>query len=179
MSCIGRPRIYPDNQARWRAWYYRAKQAKQTQLKVYHRSLTVEWETPQPFFDRLNEEFGFTLDVAAQPDNAKCPRYLTPDDDGLAQPWKGVCWMNPPYGPTIGAWMRKAYESALGGATVVCLVPVRTDTRWWHAYAQYGEIRYVQGRLTFGGATNPAPFPNAVIIFRPPGEEYAGFHGAS
>jgi phage N-6-adenine-methyltransferase len=169
MGVIRRPRIYPDLRTQWRERQRRYRKAKQEHLKVYHRSLTVEWETPQTFFDRLHAEFTFTLDVAAQETNAKCPRYFTPEDNGLEQPWEGVCWMNPPYGPTIGAWMQKAYQSAMEGATVVCLVPVRTDTRWWHAYAQHGEIRYVQGRLTFGGATNPAPFPNAIVIFRPRG----------
>ena len=80
--------------------------------------------------------------------------------------------MNPPYGGrTLEAWMRKAYESSLEGALVVCLVPVRTDTRWWHTYVeqyvQQEDIRFLKGRLTFGGATNPAPFPSAVVIFRP------------
>ena len=125
-----RPRLYPTNAARQRA--YRRRQ--QQHLKVYHRSRTTEWATPQPFFDTLNAEFHFTLDVAAQPGNAKCPRFFTPrGDDGLAQPWVGeVCWLNPPYGSTIGAWMAKAYASTLEGSTVVCLVPARTDTRWWH-----------------------------------------------
>jgi phage N-6-adenine-methyltransferase len=146
------------------------RRRKQSQLKVYHRSLTTEWETPQPFFDQYHAEFGFTLDVCARPWNAKCPRYFTPEDDGLAQPWDGeICFMNPPYGRTIAAWMRKAYESAIEGATVVCLLPVRTDTKWWQCYCHPpAEVRFVPGRLTFGGAANPAPFPNAVVIFRPP-----------
>lgn len=136
-------------------------------IKVYHRSQSTEWATPQDFFDALNAEFGFTLDVAAQPTNAKCARYFTPEVDGLTQPWTGVCWMNPPYGRTIEPWMKKAYESALQGATVVSLVPARTDTRWWHRYTVHGELRYVQGRLHFGGAANAAPFPSVVVIFRP------------
>ncbi len=141
---------------------------------MYHRSLTVEWATPQAFFDQLHSEFGFTLDVAAQPGNAKCPRYFTPAEDGLMQAWEGVCWLNPPYGKAIGQWIAKAAQSAQAGATVVCLVPVRTDTKWWQGYVTPGaEVRFVPGRLTFGGAANPAPFPNAVVIFRPPppGEE--------
>src|SRR5262249_32290064 len=143
----------------------------QQQLKVHHRRLTEEWETPWDFFYVLHAEFGFTLDVAAKPHNAKCPRYFTPEDDGLAQTWQRVCWMNPPYGRALGQWMHKASESAQAGATVVCLVPVRTDTKWWQRYCLPPvEVRFVPGRLTFGGAANPAPFPNAVVIFRPPGE---------
>lgn len=98
-------------------------------------SKTDLWATPQSFFDDLDSEFGFELDVCALPSNAKCERYFTPADDGLSQTWSGVCWMNPPYGKEIGLWMRKAYLSSRQGATVVCLVPARTDTRWWHDYA--------------------------------------------
>jgi len=136
-------------------------------MAVHFSSETDEWPTPQDFFDRLNEEFGFTLDVCATPENAKCPRYFTKRENGLLQRWEGVCWMNPPYGREIGQWVRKAYESALGGATVVCLVPSRTDTAWWHDYCMKGEVRFVRGRLKFGGVTDNAPFPSAVVIFRP------------
>jgi phage N-6-adenine-methyltransferase len=136
-------------------------------LAVHFSSNTCEWATPQPFFDQLNAEFGFTTDVCATPDNAKCAHYFTQEQDGLQQEWTGMCWMNPPYGREIGAWVRKAYESANRGATVVCLLPARTDTRWWHEYCMKGEIRFVRGRLKFGGSKNSAPFPSAVIIFRP------------
>ena len=135
---------------------------------VHFMSETHEWETPQSVFDSLNAQFRFTLDVCANHDNAKCERYFTKEDDGLSQEWTGTCWMNPPYGREIGKWMEKAYESAKQGATVVCLVPARTDTRWWYDYAMAGEIKLVKGRLRFGGANNSAPFPSAVVIFRPP-----------
>ena len=128
-------------------------------------SNTDLWETPQDFFDRLDEEFNFDLDVCANVENAKCEKYFTEEMDGLQQEWKGVCWMNPPYGRQIGKWMKKAYESSLNGATVVCLVPARTDTRWWHDYCMKGEIRFVKGRLKFGDSVNSAPFPSAVLIF--------------
>lgn len=134
---------------------------------VWASSETDLWATPQDFFDELALEFGFTTDVCATPDNAKCPSFYTKEDDGLAKEWVGTCWMNPPYGRSISLWMRKAYESALAGATVVCLVPARTDTAWWHDYAMKGEVRFVRGRLKFGGHKNPAPFPSAVVVFRP------------
>ena len=132
-------------------------------------SNTPEWATPQDFFDELDEEFGFTLDVCATPENAKCERYFTEADDGLAQDWSGeVCWMNPPYGRVIGGWMRKAYEESQKGATVVCLVPARTDTAWWWDTAMkvwpHG-IRLVRGRLKFGDGQGSAPFPSAVVVF--------------
>ena len=129
-------------------------------------SKTDVWATPPETFAALDREFGFTLDVCALPENAKCERYFTPADDGLSRPWEGVCWMNPPYGQTIARWMAKAVESAAAGATVVCLVPARTDTAWWHDYAVKGEIRFLRGRLKFGGAQHSAPFPSAVVIFR-------------
>lgn len=133
---------------------------------VFASSKTDRWATPQDFYDRLHEEFNFQTDVCATSENAKCANYYTAETDGLAQSWSGVCWMNPPYGRTIKAWMRKAWESSLDGATIVCLVPARTDTAWWHDYAMKGEIRYVRGRLKFGGHKNSAPFPCAVVIFR-------------
>lgn len=128
-------------------------------------SATDQWETPQAFFDALDAEFHFDVDVCALPDNAKCAAFYTPDLDGLSQEWTGTCWMNPPYGRQIGAWVKKAYESAKNGATVVCLLPARTDTAWWHDYCMRGVVRFVRGRLKFGGAQNSAPFPSAVVIF--------------
>lgn len=139
-----------------------------SKLAVHFRSGTCLWETPQAFFDELDSEFGFTLDVCALPENAKCQRYYTPAVDGLKQTWRGVCWMNPPYGREIGKWVAKAHESAREGATVVCLLPARTDTAWWHSYVlNAAEIRFVRGRLRFGDAENSAPFPSAVVVFRP------------
>lgn len=131
-------------------------------------SNTDEWATPQDFFDKLNAEFHFNLDVCATKENAKCKRFFTKEHDGLKQEWKGMCWMNPPYGRQISLWVYKALESARGGATVVCLLPARTDTAWWHSYviAHASEIRFLKGRLKFGNAKHPAPFPSAVVIFK-------------
>lgn len=133
---------------------------------VHFSSKTDLWETPQDTFDILNAEFGFNIDVCAFPVNAKCSLYFTPEQDGLIQEWQGVCWMNPPYGREIGKWIRKAYESSMSGATVVCLIPSRTDTAWWHDYVIKGEVRFLRGRLKFGGQINSAPFPSAIVIFR-------------
>jgi phage N-6-adenine-methyltransferase len=133
-------------------------------MSVHFSSETDTWATPQDFFDELNEEFNFTLDPCCLPSSAKCDKYYTPEDDGLSKSWDGeVVFMNPPYGREIGKWMKKASEAK---ATVVCLVPSRTDTRWWHDYAMKGDIRFIKGRLKFGDATNSAPFPSAVVIFR-------------
>ena len=123
------------------------------------------WATPQEFFDRYNKIYNFNLDVCASTENAKCERFFTEEHDGLSQDWVGVCWMNPPYGRGIIDWMRKAYESSQSGATVVCLVPSRTDTKWWHDYAMKGEIEFLRGRLKFGDSKNSAPFPSAIVVF--------------
>lgn len=123
------------------------------------------WETPQWLFDELDSEYRFWLDVCATEENTKCTAYFSKDVDGLKQPWKGKCWMNPPYGREIGKWMKKAYESSLNGAVVVCLVPSRTDTAWWHEYAMKGKIQFLRGRLKFGGHKNSAPFPSAIVVF--------------
>jgi site-specific DNA-methyltransferase (adenine-specific) len=66
--------------------------------------------------------------------------------------------------------MKKAYEASLMGATVVCLTPARTDTKWWHEYAMKGDIYLIKGRLKFGDAKNSAPFPSAVVVFKPPNQ---------
>lgn len=129
-------------------------------------SKTDMWETPQDLFDRLNEEYNFECDVCAIPENAKCKKYYTPEVDGLKQEWRGVCWCNPPYGREIGKWVEKAYvASTYYGATVVMLLPARTDTKWFHDYCLKGKIEFLRGRLKFGGSKNSAPFPSMIVIF--------------
>jgi phage N-6-adenine-methyltransferase len=134
---------------------------------VHFLSLTDEWETPPAFFAEWDARYHFTLDVCATPENAKCQRYYTRAEDGLAQEWTGVCWMNPPYGRQIGRWVQKAYEAAQSGATVVCLLPARTDTAWWHDYVMRGKVTFIRGRLRFVGGASSAPFPSAVVVFEP------------
>lgn len=144
---------------------------------VMFSSASVEWETPQDLFDQLNKEFNFTLDVCATAQNAKCPNYIPRETDGLAISWEGrTCWMNPPYGREIGKWIEKAKMESLAGATVVCLLPARTDTRWFHDFIWnenmkrpqgFVSIRFIKGRLKFGGASNSAPFPSMIVVFRP------------
>ncbi|MFK4473712.1 phage N-6-adenine-methyltransferase [Paenibacillus sp. RC73] len=123
--------------------------------------------TPRDFYAEIDAEFSFDVDVCALPDNTKCRRFFSPEMDGLKQEWVGTCWMNPPYGRTINNWVRKAYESSLSGATVVGLLPARTDTAWFHDYC-YGkaELRFIRGRLKFGDAKNSAPFPSVLVIWR-------------
>ncbi len=137
-------------------------------LSVHFQSKSDEWPTPQFLFEGLDAEFGFTLDPAATPANAKCKTYFTRTDDGLAQDWHGhVVFLNPPYGREIGRWVQKAFETAAAGSLVVCLLPARTDTHWWHTYVTRGEVRFLRGRLRFEGGAHCAPFPSAVVVFRP------------
>lgn len=133
---------------------------------VFYSSKTDMWATPQDFFDALDAEFHFTLDACAVKENAKCAAYYTPEQNGLDQPWTGQVWCNPPYGRNVGQWVKKAHDTASGGGFVVMLLPARTDTRWFHDYI-YGktEVRFIKGRLKFGGCQNAAPFPSMVVIF--------------
>lgn len=136
---------------------------------VMSSSKDMTWATPREWFNYLDLEFGFTLDPCATSATAKCKRYYTPEDDGLSKDWTDErVYMNPPYGREIPKWMEKAYrESRNHGALVVCFVPARVDTEWWHNYATKGEVRFPKGRVKFEGAKNVAPFPIAIVIFRP------------
>jgi integrase/recombinase XerD len=160
-----REKQYENSAEKQRA--YRARKGE----SVHFRSRADQWATPPDLFDELNGEFDFTLDVCAEKSNAKCKRFFSPKEDSLAQRWEGNCWMNPPYGRGVSNWMRKARQSAEdNGATVVCLVPARTDTAWWHEevapyIGETVEARFLKGRLKFGGQENSAPFPSVIIVF--------------
>ncbi len=134
-------------------------------------SYTDLWSTPQDFYNELNKEFGFSLDVCATKENAKCDQYFTKEDDGLSKDWlNNTVWMNPPYGREISDWVRKAkYEQERWQNTIVCLLPARTDTRYFHDYIYNKpnvEIRFIKGRLKFGDSKNSAPFPSMIVIFK-------------
>ncbi len=103
--------------------------------RVHFSSKTDLHATPQRFFDELNAEFGFRLDAAANEDNAKCANYFTREENALLHPWAAYenIFLNPPYGREIGAWITKARDESLKGATVVCLLPARTDTKIFHS----------------------------------------------
>ena len=134
---------------------------------VIRSSKTSEWETPQDFFNMYNEIFHFTLDAASTDQNAKCANHFTKKDNALLKNWGGqIVWLNPPYGKEIGKWVKKALEeSKKPNTTVVCLLPARTDTIWFHDYCTQGKIIFIKGRLKFGGSKWNAPFPNMVVIF--------------
>jgi phage N-6-adenine-methyltransferase len=168
----GRPRKYHRQRPATNAELCRASRQRRKRL-VHFRRGSDERETRQATFDEWNARFHFTLDVCALPENAKCARYFTPEQDGLQQDWgREICWMNPPYGHAIRQWIRKAYEASKAGATVVCLVPSKTGPRWWQdyviPYVAPEDIRFLPGRQKFGGAAHNAPFDSAVVFFRPP-----------
>jgi phage N-6-adenine-methyltransferase len=127
--------------------------------KVMFSSANDSWKTPSDVYDKLNEEFAFDFDP--------CPLNDNPDVDGLCIDWGKSNFVNPPYS-TIKDWCKKAYDEYQKGKIVVMLIPSRTDTKYWHDYIMKAtEIRFIKGRLKFGNATNSAPFPSAVIIFKP------------
>lgn len=156
------------------------------------------WATPQEFFNKLNEVYHFDVDVCAANDTAKCEKFFTKEDSCLDKNWGAgnVCFMNPPYGREIGKFIKKAYEQSLIGTKTICLLPSRTDTKWFHEFCVKGEIQFLKGRLIFGndaywewvweqeylpnskgelkknslfkkyGVKNSAPFPSMVVIFK-------------
>ena len=130
-------------------------------------SKTVEWATPIDFYNALNDEFNFTLDPCATNDNHKCAKYFTKEDNGLLQNWEGYkVFCNPPYGKELKTWVEKAYNEALKNTLIVMLLPARTDTQWFHNYIYHkADIRFIKGRLKFGGCATSAPFPSMVVIF--------------
>lgn len=144
-------------------------------MQVHFSSASVTWDTPQDFYDKLDKEFTFTLDPCCLPNSAKCSKFFTPEEDGLKQSWIGdTVFMNPPYGRAIKDWVKKAYEESLNpDTTIVCLLPSRTDTKWFNDYIldTKAEIRFVKGRLKFENKSlpeqksDPAPFPSVVVIF--------------
>ena len=139
-------------------------------MRLMSSSADLTWATPQDWFNYLHLEFKFTLDPCCTHANAKCPRHFTPAEDGLAQSWADErVFLNPPYGRELPKWLKKAYEAARDhGALVVGFVPARVDTEWWHRYAaKASEVRFPIGRVKFGNAEAGAPFPVAIVIFRP------------
>ena len=141
---------------------------------VHFMSEKSDWETPQELFDKLHEEFHFTLDAAASDHNHKLPRYYTESTDGLSQDWGGErVFCNPPYGvKETGVWTGKCWREAQKPNTlVVLLIPARTDRKSFHDFL-YNQpnvnIRFLKGRLRFedhGRKMGTAPFPSMLCIF--------------
>lgn len=130
------------------------------------------WETPPEVFDPLHAEFDFTLDPCCTVANAKCLKFYTEAENGLAQDWgREIVFMNPPYGKEVYPWTRKARESAAAGALVVGLLPASCDLAWWHDdVIGHAEVRYIRGRprfLTGGPYRASGFFASVIVIWRP------------
>lgn len=129
-----------------------------------------DWETPQDLFGPLHKEFHFSLDVAASEENRKCDKYINENVDAMQISWgKEICWLNPPYGRgyPLKQWVKKAYDESTKGATIIMLIPARTNTVWFHDYClKYGEVRFIKGRPKFGGAIHGLPQPLCLVIFK-------------
>ena len=138
--------------------------------KALYSSKSCEWSTPDDIFAQLNAEYGpFTLDPCATSENARAPEFYTKEDNGLLKEWSGRVFMNPPYGREIYQWMEKAWNSWTKCNIIVCLVPSRTDTAWWHDFVEgcaNSSVTFIRGRLKFGGGKSNAPFPSAIVVYR-------------
>jgi phage N-6-adenine-methyltransferase len=135
---------------------------------ILFSSAEDKWATPQPLFNFIARVFPFDLDVCALPENTKCKHYFSPKENGLNQQWKGVCWLNPPYGKTIGQWIIKAYQESLNGNTVVCLVPARTETQWFKTCWQARYLVFLHKRIKFvlgEGKKSSPTFPSVLVVF--------------
>lgn len=147
-------------------------------MRTIFLSNSVEWATPQYLFNELDREFHFTLDPCSTHENAKCEKHYTKEDDGLSKPWAGeTVFCNPPYGRELHKWVEKCYEESKR-ATVVLLIPSRTDTSYFHDYiCGKAEIRFVRGRLRFGDSKQGAPFASMVVIYRHDDKHNANRYG--
>lgn len=133
-----------------------------------------EWETPKELFQKYDDIYHFTIDLASTKDNTKCERYYTKEDNSLLKDWSGETgWLNPPYGKEISLFVKKAYDTIMNNknTTIVMLIPARTDTSYWHDYIfnnKYVKIEFLRGRVKFlcnGIRKQSAPFPSAIVIF--------------
>ena len=141
-----------------------------TKRKPKQQKKSSEWATPQALFDSLDKEFSFTLDPCASPENAKCAKFYTKEQDGLAQPWAGErVFLNPPYGREAANWIAKAYFESQYAEVIVALLPVRSDTAWFHDFVyDKAEIRFLRGRVNFigpNGTPGTATFPSMIVIW--------------
>ena len=145
--------------------------------EVHFKSGNKEWETPESLFWPLKKEFNIVLDTCATEANTKCNAWIDRKMNALSASWSTMLanigpdkagWMNPPYGREIDKWVRKAHEESLKGATIIALLPARTDTSWFHNYIHNKhEVRFLKGRIKFVGAKDSAPFPSMIVIFKP------------
>lgn len=132
---------------------------------VHFSSESPEWYTPPEILDRAKRTLrAIELDPCSDGKTVPASKHFTKADDGLARPWFGTVYMNPPYGSEIGDWVEKlCAEYGSGNVTeAIALVPARVDTEWWRRFEDFA-VCFVNGRLKFSGHENSAPFPSALV----------------
>lgn len=135
------------------------------------KSKSEEYETPNEIFEPLQKEFNLELDVCATKENTKCKKFYTKEDDALIQDWNrfGNFWMNPPFGRGLKKWVQKAYEESQKGVIGVSILPVRSNTLWWHRYIidAKAEVRFLKGEIKFNDCKRGLWLPFAIVIWKP------------
>lgn len=133
---------------------------------ILFSSEKMDWGTPQDLFNKLNQKYNFTVDVASNDQNYKVKKHYTKKENGLKQNWSGErVWCNPPYGREIGKWLEKAYNTK---CLAVFLIPARTDTKWFHDFVYKKPnvtYEFIRGRLKFEGGKTSAPFPSMIVVY--------------
>jgi phage N-6-adenine-methyltransferase len=127
-----------------------------------------DWKTPRSILEPLTDWFEVDLDPCAGPDTfiGKTDNFRGLFQDGLALPWGGTCFVNPPYGRGVGKWVAKCEtEYRLRYCEVIALLPARTDTGWWQECWKADAICFIRGRIKFVGAESSAPFPSALVYW--------------
>ena len=127
------------------------------------KSKKQEYETPDELFGKINSIFNFTRDVCANEQNTKCEEFYSEENSCLTKKWDGRNWMNPPF-KDMKKFIQKAYEERHNAVTV-CLIPARTNTKWWHNYCMNGEVYFICGRPKFKGCIHGLPQPLALVVF--------------
>jgi phage N-6-adenine-methyltransferase len=143
-----------------------------TDIKSKFAKTSQDYETPIDLFNKLNAEFKFDIDLAASDTNKKVMTFFSEKQDALQQDWTGkVGFLNPPQGYDgfkWEDWLAKAHDAAhTKGTTIVCLLPVRTNVKWWYKICmEAAEIRFLEKRLRFANNPNPLPQPMAIVVFK-------------
>lgn len=123
------------------------------------RMITDTWLTPPYIIEALGP---FDLDPCGAPEPRPWPtasRYYTLPVDGLAEPWEGRVWLNPPYSREAVKWLRKLADHGRGTA----LVFARTETSWFveTVWQRASGVLFLHGRLHFHYADGKRASANA------------------
>lgn len=133
---------------------------------IIGQSKSIEYSTPLEIVEPLIKEYNLTKDVCASSLNCKLPDYWTKDDNALLKQWTGNCWLNPPFNRELGKWVKKAHsETIKNGGTKVCLIPVRSNTKWWAEVSKDAEIRFINGEVNFNNEVRGLWLPLCILIF--------------